>query len=99
MKRKSKSTAECVKDLARHYDTTGKPAQAITVNATRQTLLRGGIKPSKRGGPLFVGKHEVVPSGFAATQPEQLDIEAEAPPKALARKRTRKAKTTTEVHA
>lgn len=90
MKRQSKTTNRCIKDLAAHYDETGKPEVEITVNASRRTLLRD-FKPAKRGGPLHCGRHLLRYRGFSDPAPEQLDVEREAPPKPLAGKRRRKA--------
>lgn len=91
-----KTTNQCVRDLARHYDEQGKPELPLTVNASRRTLQKE-FKPTKRGGPLYCGKHLLRYRSFVDPKPEQLDVEREAPPKPLARKRSRKA--ATEVRA
>lgn len=84
-----KTTAQCVKDLARFFDGQGKLDKPIKTDARRETLMRGGIKPKRRGGPLYVGQHEVHARDFTPRQPApvQVDVEDVAP------KRRRKTKT------
>lgn len=73
-----KTTAQCVQDLARHFDENGKPEQPITVNASRE-YMRRFFKPAKRGGVLLCGTHEVRVRGFVDPEQEQIDIEQAMP--------------------
>lgn len=58
-KEKRRTAADGVRDIAAVLDAKGKPCAPIRTTVTRATLLRGGIKPSKRGAPLMVGGHVV----------------------------------------
>jgi hypothetical protein len=69
-----KTTAQCVQDLARHFDENGKTDQPIVVHASRD-YMRRFFKPAKRGGVLLCGAHEVRCRGFIDPAPEQVDIE------------------------
>ena len=54
-----KTTAQQVKSLAWFLDRQAKQDRPITVLGTRKTLQKD-FKPKERGGPLYVGSHELV---------------------------------------
>ena len=46
--------------IARWLDMNGKPDADITVSVKRDTMLRAGLKPKKRGAPLMIGDRRVI---------------------------------------
>lgn len=49
---------EAIKRLARHFDERGQKDRRITVVGSR-AYIRQVFKPKKRGGPLYIGEHEL----------------------------------------
>lgn len=54
------TTIEKIKAIAETLDASGRPAAPITVRSRREYLMRIGLKPEKRGGPILVGAHHVI---------------------------------------
>lgn len=74
------TTARQVELVAETLDSQGKDEAPIVVTATRATL-RATFPPTKRGGPLRCGKHELVlvPRPPKAKPLANLDMFAEVP--------------------
>lgn len=58
-----RTAADDVREIAAVLGANGKPDAPIRVAVTRETLMRRGIKPEKRGGALTVGQHAVLCDG------------------------------------
>lgn len=66
--------AEKIRRTAEHLDLCGKPTAQIRTKSPRRYLLRLGMSPSVRGGPLFVGQHEVVTRAGSLRAPQKLEL-------------------------
>ncbi len=64
---------EQVVSLASVLDSQHKPSAPIRVAASRATLMPV-FKPRERGGPLYVGEHEIVLAKRPAKCPDTLEM-------------------------